>query len=71
MANELIGFGLRMKEGIKLNKIPNSQISILNHNIEKFESKWGKYMHNQNGRLSLKSNGMRFADAVAIDLIIE
>ena len=71
MANELIGFGLRMKEGIKLNKIPNSQISILNHNIEKFESKWGKYMHNQNGRLSLKSDGMRFADAVAIDLIIE
>tara|TARA_B100000959_G_scaffold286710_1_gene366663 strand:+ start:1657 stop:2739 length:1083 start_codon:yes stop_codon:yes gene_type:complete len=71
MANEIIGFGLRMEEGFKINKIPNSQISILNQNIKKFESKWGKYMHNQNGRLSLKSDGMRFADAIAVDLIIE
>ena len=70
ITNEILGFGIRMAEGVDLNKIPKSHLDQLKMNIKKNESKWGQFFCKTDKYFSLKSDGMRFADAIAVDLMI-
>ncbi len=70
ITNEILGFGIRMAEGVNLNKIPKSHLDQLKMNIKKNESKWGQFFCKTDKYFSLKSDGMRFADAIAVDLMI-
>ena len=68
--NEMIGFGLRIKNGINLNQIPKSYINMVNKAIERNQSKWGDYYILGENRLKLTPQEFVFADAIAVDLMI-
>ncbi len=69
--NEMIGFGLRIKNGIDLTKIPQSFINTVNQSIIDNHPKWGDYFIKENDRLKLSPEGFAFADAIAVDLMID
>ena len=48
----------------------NLKIKKNKMNIKKNESKWGQFFCKTDKYFSLKSDGMRFADAIAVDLMI-
>ncbi len=68
--NEMIGFGLRTKNGINLDHIPKSYFNMVNKAIERNQSKWGDYYILGENRLKLTPQGFVFADAIAVDLMI-
>jgi oxygen-independent coproporphyrinogen-3 oxidase len=68
--NERIGFGLRLKEGIDLEKFPKPQKILFNQNIKKYENKWDDYIENNGKTIKLNEKGFAFADEVAVDLLI-
>jgi len=68
--NERIGFGLRLKEGIDLDKFSETQKILFNQNIKKYENKWDDYIENNGKTIKLNENGFAFADEVAVDLLI-
>lgn len=69
--NEMIGFGLRIKNGINLSQIPLLYQETVNHSIDHNQSKWGDYFIKETDRLKLTPDGFAFADAIAVDLMIE
>ena len=69
-SNELIGFGLRIKNGINLNKISNELRPDFKNLLEKNKNKWGKFLIKEDNRLRLTSEGYAFADAVAVDFLL-
>jgi len=69
-SNELIGFGLRIKNGINLNKISNELRPDFKNLLEKNKNKWGKFLIKKDNRLRLTSEGYAFADAVAVDFLL-
>ena len=69
-SNELIGFGLRIKNGINLNRISDELKSNFEKIFEKNKDKWGKFLTRENNRLRLTKEGYAFADAVAIDFLL-
>lgn len=69
--NEMIGFGLRIKDGINLTKIPEIHRNSVLQSIQDNESKWGDYFIRETDRLKLTAEGFAFADAMAVDLMIE
>jgi len=68
--NERIGFGLRLKEGIDLDKFSETQKILFNQNIKKYENKWDDYIENNGKTIKLNEKGFAFADEVAVDLLI-
>jgi coproporphyrinogen III oxidase-like Fe-S oxidoreductase len=66
----MIGFGLRIKNGINLNQIPKSYLNMVNESIERNQSKWGDYYILGGNRLKLTPQGFVFADTIAVDLMI-
>ena len=68
--NELIGFGLRIKNGINLNRISDGLKSNFEKTFEKNKDKWGKFLTRENNRLRLTKEGYAFADAVAVDFLL-
>ncbi len=69
--NEMIGFGLRIKNGIDITKIPEIHRSSVHQSIHENESKWGDYFILESDQLRLKAEGFAFADAIAVDLMID
>ncbi|MFL3024693.1 MAG: radical SAM family heme chaperone HemW [Candidatus Neomarinimicrobiota bacterium] len=69
-SNELIGFGLRIKNGINLNRISDELKSNFEEIFEKNKDKWGKFLTRENNRLRLTKEGYAFADAVAVDFLL-
>ena len=67
--NEMIGFGLRMREGINLNQIPKELIDSFQRKIFHTFKKWNGCVLMENNRVHLTKSGMAFADSIAIDLI--
>lgn len=68
--NELIGFGLRTKEGIDLSRIPEFYLEQFNQNLDLAQKKWeGCFILNEN-LVSLTPTGMVFGDAIGVDLMI-
>ena len=68
--NELIGFGLRIANGINLDRIPNSFSSLVNNSIKINQKKWGEHFIFEKNKLKLSKEGFAFSDAIAIDLMI-
>ena len=69
--NEMIGFGLRINNGVNLNQIPESFREAVNQSIIDNHSKWGGYLVIEDDRIKLTSAGFAFADGIAVDLMIE
>ena len=69
--NEIIGFGLRIRDGINLSYIPPYHIDAVYHSIKQNQSKWGDFYIIENNRLKLTPTGFAFADGIAVDLMIE
>ena len=69
--NEMIGFGLRIYNGVNLNQIPESFREAVNQSIIENYSKWGCYLVIEDDRIKLTSAGFAFADGIAVDLMIE
>ena len=69
--NEMIGFGLRINNGVNLNQIPESFREAVNQSIIDNHSKWGGYLVIKDDRIKLTSAGFAFADGIAVDLMIE
>ena len=70
LANELIGFGLRMNEGIDLAQIPKRYLNQFNTNLESAREKWSDVLIFRDSSVSLTKKGMVYADAVGVDLIL-
>ena len=70
LSNELIGFGLRMDEGINLKNIPNQFLDKFNKNLKKSLKKWDNCIDIKNNRISLSHTGMIYSDAIAVDLML-
>ena len=67
--NELIGFGLRMNDGINLKKIPEIFQIQFGEKLKIIEKKWeGCFIKNENS-ISLTKTGMVFGDAIGVDLM--
>jgi oxygen-independent coproporphyrinogen-3 oxidase len=69
-SNELIGFGLRIKNGINLDKISDQLKYSFDILIEKNKDKWGKFLIKEGNHLRLTNEGYAFADAIAIDFLL-
>ena len=69
LINEMIGFGLRMREGINLNQIPKEFIDSFQQKIFHTMKKWNGCILMKKNRVHLTKSGMAFADSIAIDLI--
>lgn len=69
-SNELIGFGLRIKNGINLEKFPDKFREKFEITLDKNEKKWGKFLIKKGNRLSLTNEGYAYADAIAVDLLL-
>ena len=69
--NEMIGFGLRINNGVNLNQIPESFREAVNQSIIDNHSKWDDYLVIEDDRIKLTSAGFAFADGIAVDLMIE
>jgi oxygen-independent coproporphyrinogen-3 oxidase len=64
MTNDLIGFGLRTNKGIQLDRIQKNYVINI-------PEKWASYLKTESGRLKLSEEGFIFADAIAVDLMID
>tara|TARA_B100001123_G_C15333510_1_gene1032021 strand:- start:1863 stop:2993 length:1131 start_codon:yes stop_codon:yes gene_type:complete len=70
LTNELIGFGLRMNEGINLAQIPEKYLNQFNTNLESVQEKWSNVLILLESTVSLNKKGMIYADAVGVDLML-
>ena len=68
--NEIVGFGLRMIDGVELNKIPNNRIIGLRDRVQKIRNKYPDMIIMDNSNLRLNQRGLQFADAIAVELMI-
>ena len=69
--NERLGFGIRLTEGVDLNRIPEDYRRRVGAQIEIVVKKWSGYLEEFNGRLRLVGQGVHFADAIAVDLFVD
>ena len=70
LTNELIGFGLRMNEGIDLAQIPERYLNQFNTNLESARDKWSDVLILRDSSVSLTKKGMVYTDAVGVDLML-
>ena len=69
--NEMIGFGLRLKEGINYSKIPEIYLDAFNQNLEIAQQKWsGCFILNEKS-ISLTTTGMAYCDGIGVDLMMD
>ena len=69
--NELIGFGLRMNEGINLERIPENHQRQFIENLKIAQKKWeGCFIQNKKS-ISLTKIGMVYGDAIGVDLMLD
>ena len=70
LTNELIGFGLRMNEGIDLAQIPERYLNQFITNFESAREKWSDVLILRDSSVSLTKKGMVYTDAVGVDLML-
>jgi len=70
LTNELIGFGLRMNEGIDLAQIPERYLNQFITNLESAREKWSDVLILRDSSVSLTKKGMVYTDAVGVDLML-
>ncbi len=70
-ANEMIGFGLRLAEGFKTALIPVFLSEQFQSSLQKADTKWPGCLQISNECISLTEKGMTFADAIAVELILD
>ena len=68
--NEIVGFGLRMINGVALNKIPENRIIELRDRMKKARNKYPDMIIMNNSNLRLNQRGLQFADAIAVELML-
>ena len=68
--NELIGFGLRIKEGINLTRIPDIFLNKFNQNLELCMKKWDGCFIVKESSVSLTPTGMVYGDMIGVDMMI-
>ena len=68
--NEMIGFGLRTRLGIKTCNIPNALASKFKNNLELAIARWGNCIITDDETIKLSIEGLAYGDAIAVDLMI-
>jgi oxygen-independent coproporphyrinogen III oxidase len=69
--NEIIGFGLRMTNGFDLSKIPTDLRNSFDKNLHHTQIKFPEMIIKENDRIKLTQKGLNFADAIAVELMIQ
>ncbi len=69
-ANEIIGFGLRLKEGFQINKLPKSVHAQFGKQYKHVINLYPECVDRSDDNISLTKKGMAFADAIASDFIL-
>ena len=69
--NEMIGFGLRLKEGINYSKIPEIYLDAFNQNLEIAQQKWSGCFILKEKSISLTTKGMAYCDGIGVDLMMD
>ena len=69
--NERIGFGLRLNEGIDLDKFSEIQKKKFNQNMKQHQNKWDDYIEHNGNTIKLNEQGFAIADEIAVDLILK
>ena len=70
-ANEKIGFGLRLNAGINLDKFSKIHKNQFNQNMKLHQNKWNDYIKRDRKKIKLRERGFPFADAIAVDLMLQ
>ena len=68
--NEIIGFGLRMTKGFAISLIPSHLQNHFQKQLKYAQIKFPKMIIEENNRIKLTQNGMNFADAIAVELLL-
>ena len=68
--NELIGFGLRMREGIDLDQIPENYKNQFYDNLDRIKQKWNECIIETEMTVSLTRKGMAFCDTITVALML-
>jgi oxygen-independent coproporphyrinogen-3 oxidase len=68
--NELIGFGLRMREGIDLDQIPENYKNQFYQNLNIVKQKWNECIIETEMTVSLTGKGMAFCDTITVALML-
>ncbi|MEE8340526.1 MAG: hypothetical protein V3R52_00340, partial [Candidatus Neomarinimicrobiota bacterium] len=68
--NEIIGFGLRMSKGFEILRIPTHMQNQFQKQLKQAQIKFPEMIIEENNRIKLTQNGMNFADAIAVELLL-
>ena len=68
--NEIIGFGLRMTKDFDISRIPFHLRTQFQKQLNQAQIKFPKMIIEENNRIKLTQNGMNFADAIAVELLL-
>ena len=68
--NELIGFGLRMREGIDLDQIPENYKNQFYQNLSRAKQKWDGCIIETGMTVSLTGKGMAFCDTITVEIML-
>ena len=68
--NEIIGFGLRMTKGFSISRIPSKLKPKFQKQLKQTQLKFPDMIIKENNRIKLTKNGMNFADAIAVELLL-
>jgi oxygen-independent coproporphyrinogen-3 oxidase len=68
--NEIIGFGLRMREGIDLDQIPENYKNQFYQNLSRAKQKWNECIIETEMTVSLTGKGMAFCDTITVELML-
>ncbi len=68
--NEYIGFGLRMRKGIDLNKIPKDLQNKFEKNYLLIKGKYPNCIKKFNSKITFSNKGLLFSDKIIPDLLI-
>ena len=71
LANEIIGFGIRMNAGVLLNQLPIRFRTALSQKVEFLGPEWAGMVIQENDRIRLSEQGMLFADALAVEFMLD
>jgi len=69
--NEIVGFGLRMTKGFAISQIPPHLEPQFQKQLKQAKIKFPKMIIEKTNRIKLSKTGLNFADAIAVELLIE
>jgi len=68
--NEIVGFGLRLNQGVDLSKFSLSKTLQFRKQLDRMNSKYKNMIVIENDKIKLTPEGMLFADTIAAELIL-